>query len=86
MVRLRCVGNYRRQEEVYHKGQIFEADDEHAAWLMQDAPGTFEVAPEPPPKPKRKRKPQTETKTRAIAKPPATTEAKPNTAPNETAV
>jgi len=61
--KLRCVSSYRNQDEGYTAGQVFEAEDEPAEWLMNDAPGSFELVQPTTEKPK----------TRRVAKPPKTT-------------
>ena len=63
MVQLRVLHRYANNREAYEKHQEFEADDEHAKWLLADAPGCFEViepkpdADSPAPRRKRLRKP-----------------------------
>jgi hypothetical protein len=41
-MKLRAKGSYSNGREYYQAGQVFEAEPEHAAWLMRDSPGTFE--------------------------------------------
>lgn len=46
--KLKCVGRYRNDPRnvVYQVGEVFEASDEDAAYLLADAPGCFEVVVE----------------------------------------
>lgn len=55
-MRLRCVAAYRNDPRnvIYRAGDEFDATDEHAAFLLADAPGCFEHVK---PKAKRVRKP-----------------------------
>lgn len=48
MGKLRCVGGYRNEPRQlsFEAGQVFDADPEIEAFLMADAPGCFEAAPE----------------------------------------
>lgn len=52
LVTLRALANYTNAQEHYPEGHEFDTDEEHAAWLMRDAPGCFEQIK---PKPARKR-------------------------------
>jgi hypothetical protein len=36
------MSRYSNGREYYQAGQVFEAEPEHAAWLMHDSPGAFE--------------------------------------------
>jgi hypothetical protein len=44
VIRLRALGRYVNEPRnlAWNKGEVFEADDALAAFLLADAPGTFE--------------------------------------------
>lgn len=43
-MKLKCIGNYRNDARglIYKKGEVFDADEPLAAFLLSDAPGCFE--------------------------------------------
>lgn len=63
-IKLRCVGKYHHiaRGEIHLPGEEFTADEDHAAYLLRDAPGCFEEvvvkAPEAPPRDKAVKRPR----------------------------
>ncbi len=41
-VRLKCLSEYRNRDEHIPAGKVIDVDEAYAAWLMRDAPGSFE--------------------------------------------
>ena len=61
-MKLKCLGDYRSSFGSYVKGQDVEVDDDTAALLQRDSPGSFEPAEAE--KPKHERKPRGPRKTK----------------------
>lgn len=49
-MKLRCTSNYRNEPRglAFEAGQVFDAEPQLRLFLMADAPGCFEPAPEEP--------------------------------------
>lgn len=48
-MKLRALRDYGSAKAVHRAGAVLEVSEEEGAWYMRDAPGVFEVIPEPAP-------------------------------------
>jgi hypothetical protein len=48
VIRLQVVSTYRARQVAYQKGTIIEVTEDEAEFLLRDAPGCFEIAPDIP--------------------------------------
>lgn len=65
-MKLRCVSRYASRNEVYRVGDVIDVEPAHAARLLADSPGSFEVIKEPAARSRQVRKP---TNDRAMVEP-----------------